>query len=67
MKQRTLNPRMAALAERIAAGIIRRQVRIADALNRKTQHWNRASKLIALVLFCLLFGGLCLYFIIKSI
>jgi len=67
MKQRTLNPRMAALAERIAGRIIRTQTRLADALNRKTQHWNRASKLIALSLFCLLFGGLCLYFIIKSI
>jgi hypothetical protein len=66
MKQKTLNPRMAAFAERVANGIIRRQTRIADALNRKTQHWNRASKLIALFLFCLAFGGLCIYFIIKS-
>ncbi len=67
MKQRTLNPRMAALAERVANAIIRRQTKLADALNRKTQHWNKASKLIALLLFCLLFGGLCFYFIIKSI
>jgi hypothetical protein len=67
MKQRTLSPRMAVLAERIAGRIIRTQTHIADSLNRCTQHWNRASKLIALMLFCLLFGGLCFYFIIKSI
>jgi hypothetical protein len=53
-------------AARIAGRIIRRQTQMAGYLNRKTQHWNRASKLIALFLFCLLFGSICLYFIIKS-
>ena len=49
MKQpKTLSPKAAALAERIANGIIRRQTKLADKLNRRTQHWNRASKLIAL-------------------
>ena len=66
MKEKALHPKAAAFAERIANGIIRRQTRLAATLNRKTQHWNKASKLIALVLFCLLFGGICLYFIIKS-
>lgn len=66
MKEKTLSPKAAAFAERIANGIIHRQTRLADALNRRTQHWNRASKLIALLLFCLLFGGLSFYFIIKS-
>ena len=59
-------PKAEALAERIAGRIIRRQSRIAGYLNRKTQYWNKASKLIALLLFCLLFGSLCLYLIIKS-
>jgi hypothetical protein len=67
MKQQTLNPKMAALAERIAGRIIGTQTRIAAVLNQRTQHWNRASKLIALLLFCLVFGGLCFYLIIKSI
>jgi hypothetical protein len=67
MKQKILSPKANALAERVANGIIRRQSRIADALNRKTQHWNRASKIVALLLFCILFGGLCFYFIIQSI
>lgn len=62
-----INPKAEALAIRIAGSIIRRQTRIAGYLNRKTQHWNRASKIIALLLFMLLFGGMCLYFIIKSI
>jgi hypothetical protein len=59
-------PRAEAMAERIAGRIIRRQTKMANYLNRKTQYWNKASKLIALALFCLLFGSLCLYFIIKS-
>lgn len=67
MKQKNLSPKATAFAERVANGIIRRQTRLADTLNRKTQHWNRASKIIALLLFCIAFGGLCFYFIIKSI
>ncbi|MEO6524980.1 MAG: hypothetical protein ABIN91_25065 [Mucilaginibacter sp.] len=55
------------LASRIAGRIIRKQTQIAGYLNRKTQHWNKQSKLIALTLFVLLFGGLCIYLIIKSI
>jgi hypothetical protein len=55
------------LASRIAGNIIRRQTQFASYLNRKTQHWNRASKLTALGLFVLLFGGLSIYLIIKSI
>lgn len=55
------------LAGRIAGRIIRTQNRIAGYLNRKTQHWNKASKLCALALFVLLFGGLSIYLIIKSI
>lgn len=66
MKEKTLSPKAAAFAERVANGIIRKQTKIADGLNRKTQHWNRASKIVALLLFCIVFGGLCLYFIIKS-
>jgi hypothetical protein len=67
MNQQNLSPKAAALAERMASRIIRRQSQLADYLNRKTQHWNKASKLSALLAFCLLFGGLCLYFILKSI
>jgi hypothetical protein len=67
MKEKTLSPKAAAFAERVANGIIRGQSQLADRLNRKTQHWNRASKIIALLLFSMAFGGLCFYFIIKSI
>jgi hypothetical protein len=56
-----------ALAGRIAGSVIRWQNKIAGYLNRKTAYWNTASKLIALSLFCLLFGGTCLYLIIKSL
>lgn len=54
------------VAKRIAGWITSTQAGAANYLNRKTAYWNRASKLIALFLFCLLFGGACLYFIIKA-
>jgi hypothetical protein len=53
------------LAGRIALAIIKRQRKLADWLERKTQYWNKASKLIALYLFCLLFGGLSLWLLMK--
>jgi hypothetical protein len=59
-------PKAEALAERIAGRIVRKQTKMANYLNRKTAYWNTASKVIALALFCLLFGSICLYFIIKS-
>jgi hypothetical protein len=55
------------LARHIADQIIRIQTRVANNLNRKTQHWNKASKLIALASFITVFGGLSIYLIIKSI
>jgi hypothetical protein len=67
MKQKAISPKAEVLATRIAGNIIRRQTRLANYLNRKTQHWNRMSKLIALALFVMLFGGTCIYFILKSI
>jgi hypothetical protein len=66
-KRTTTNLKAEALAARVAGHIIRRQTKIANYLNRKTQHWNQASKFVALLLFCLLFGGICTYLIIKSI
>jgi hypothetical protein len=56
-----------ALAGRIAGRIIRTQNQLANYFNRKTQYWNKASKLTALALFVLLFGGISIYFIIKSL
>jgi hypothetical protein len=51
----------------IADAIHRYQTQMSGYLNRKTQYWNRASKLTALFLFCLLFGGCCLLLLIKAI
>lgn len=47
--------------------IAEKQRKAADYLGRKTQYWNRNSKIIALVLFSLLFGGACLLLLIKAI
>ena len=48
-------------------GIDKRQQKIAYWVARRTQYWNRSSKITALVLFCLLFGGCCLLLLIKAI
>jgi hypothetical protein len=55
------------LVTRLAGGIHKRQIQLSGYLNRKTQYWNRASKLTALLLFCLLFGGCCLLLLLKAI
>ncbi|EHQ24665.1 hypothetical protein [Mucilaginibacter paludis] len=47
--------------------IAEKQRKAADYLSRKTQYWNRNSKIVALVIFCLLFGGACLLLLIKAI
>jgi hypothetical protein len=52
---------------RIAGVIHKRQLQVSGYLNRKTQYWNRTSKLTALFLFCLLFGGCCLLLLLKAI
>lgn len=55
------------LVIRIADTVHRRQLQVSGYLNRKTQYWNRASKLTTLFLFCLVFGGCCLLLLIKAI
>jgi hypothetical protein len=65
-RNKALTIRQERLAERIALGIVHKQTRIANYLNAKTQHWNRASKIIALTLFSLALGGVSLYLLIKA-
>jgi hypothetical protein len=66
-KTSTAKYRENALAMQVAGYIQRKQTQVSGYLNRKTQYWNRASKLAALFLFCLLFGGFCLFMLIKAI
>jgi hypothetical protein len=35
-------------------------------LDRKTLYWNRGSKLLALALFCLVFGSVCLWLLMRA-
>jgi len=65
-KSRPLTLRQERFADRIGLAIVRRQTQVANYLNRKTAYWNRASKIIALVLFSLVFGGISLYLLIKA-
>jgi len=50
----------------VKGGIESRMRRMAAYLDRKTLYWNRGSKLIALVLFCLLFGSVCLWLLMRA-
>jgi hypothetical protein len=43
------------------------QRKAAVYLERKTAYWDRRSKLIALFLFCLLFGGLSLWLLARAL
>lgn len=47
--------------------LLKKQRQLADHLNHRTQHWNRASKLLMLLLICLLFGGASLWLLIRAI
>lgn len=59
--------RQSRIAGQIEMAVSRRQQQVADALNRRTEHWNRASKLILLLAICLLFGGASLWLLIRAI
>jgi len=50
----------------IDESLTKRQRRLADFLDRKTQHWNRASKFLFLLGICLFLGALSLSLIIKA-
>jgi hypothetical protein len=60
-KRRALTAKQENAANRMASAIVRRQTRLANYLNRKTQYWNKASKLLLLALLILLLGGFSLY------
>lgn len=60
-KRRGLSAKQENAANRIASAIVRGQTRLANYLNRKTQYWNQASKLILLALLIVLLGGFNLY------
>jgi hypothetical protein len=66
-KNKALSDRQEAFAGKVAAAIVHRQTRIADFLNRKTAYWDRASKIIALLVFSLVFGGISCWLLIKAI
>jgi len=66
-KAKHLTAREERLAGQVAALIVHRQTQVANYLNRKTAYWNRSAKLTALLLFCLVFGGISLYLLLKAI
>jgi hypothetical protein len=65
-KSAGLNTYQQQVTDKLNAVLIRRQTQVAQYLDRKTYHWNRKSKLIALFLFCLIFGSLSLFLLMKA-
>jgi len=67
-KRRGLHPdkRPTAFWQGVRGSVERFQRRLAAYLERKTAYWDRRSKLIALFLFCLLFGGLSLWLLARA-
>jgi hypothetical protein len=61
------HPRQDDLAGRIAGRIISVQERLASCLNSKTRHLSRRTKLLLLIVFCLLFAAVNLWLLIGSI
>ncbi|RKR80070.1 hypothetical protein BDD43_0163 [Mucilaginibacter gracilis] len=51
---------------RLNESVVKRQRVLADFLDRKTQHWNIASKFLFLLGICLLLGALSLSLIIRA-
>jgi hypothetical protein len=57
----------AGVSVKVSGRLKRLQLRVADALNRKTAYWNRGSKVVALLVLCFLFGGACLYLLLHGL
>jgi hypothetical protein len=51
-------------AQKIAGAIMGRQKQLAGYLNRRTSHLSGKRLLVALILFCTVFGSYCLYLLI---
>ncbi|MES2276035.1 MAG: hypothetical protein V4592_08430 [Bacteroidota bacterium] len=66
-KAMVLGERSAWVADRIGLAIVRQQRLVADWLGRKTCYWDRASKLLALGLFCAAFGGMSLWLLVRAL
>ena len=59
--------RSEAIATKMAGAILSRQNKIATYLNRKTAYWNKTSKVLLLLTFCVAFGGLSIYLLLKNL
>jgi hypothetical protein len=51
---------------RINQVLMKQHRKLAAYLDRKTQHWNMASKCLFLFMVCLLLGAMCLSLIIRA-
>lgn len=62
-----LSPAQEATAVKIAARIIKTQIRVANYLNHKTAHFSRLQKTVLLLTLSTLFSALSLYLIFNAI
>jgi len=62
-----LSPAQEAAAVKIAARIIKTQVKVANYLNHKTAHFSRLQKTVLLLTLSALFSAISLYLIFNAI
>ena len=65
--RKTLTANQADLANKIAKRILLAQIKIASFLNKRTEHYTKFQKEVLLIIISLLFSGVSVYLLIKSI
>lgn len=65
-RNRQLSVRQKQAAGKIADLVLKFQRKAAGYLNRKTAHLSGLSRLLLLILFCMVFGSYCLYLLIGA-
>ena len=60
-------PQQDKLAEKLAGKIISVQLKVANFLNKRTQHYSRTQKEVLLIGLSAFFSAICLYLIFNSI
>ena len=62
-----LTAKQADVANKIAERILLTQIRIAGFLNKRTAHFSKFQKEVLLIIISLLFSGVSIYLLVKSI
>ena len=65
-RNRQLSAKQEKTAGKLADFILSSQRKAADYLNGRTAHLSALSRLLLLILFCVVFGSYCLYLLLQA-